>query len=121
MTDYAANRAAWVAALRSGNYQQGREYLRLGDTFCCLGVGCAVMGMEPVHDTFDDTYGYDDEFSVAPKSFRDWVGLRTAAGEYTAQNGDSGSLTEDNDHHDLTFAQIADLIEAEPEGLFIND
>lgn len=43
----------WVAALRSGKYRQGREYLREDPEdrhhhakFCCLGVLCKVEGVE---------------------------------------------------------------------------
>jgi hypothetical protein len=36
-----ANR--WAAALRSGKYQQGKRFLRLGEQFCCLGVLCDVI------------------------------------------------------------------------------
>ena len=32
----------WIAALRSGEYQQGRERLKDGDNFCCLGVACDI-------------------------------------------------------------------------------
>ena len=32
----------WIAALRSGEYQQGRERLKDGDNFCCLGVACNI-------------------------------------------------------------------------------
>ena len=28
----------WVAALRSGQFQQGTRYLRIKDKYCCLGV-----------------------------------------------------------------------------------
>jgi len=36
-------RAAWVAALRSGEYQQGKANLRAADnTYCCLGVLCEL-------------------------------------------------------------------------------
>ena len=37
-----ANAKKWVRALRSGKYKQGREWLRAGDTFCCLGVACEL-------------------------------------------------------------------------------
>lgn len=30
----------WIDALESGDYKQGREALRNGDSFCCLGVLC---------------------------------------------------------------------------------
>lgn len=40
-------RKAWTAALRSGQYKQGKMKLRRssmveGDTYCCLGVLCEV-------------------------------------------------------------------------------
>ena len=39
----------WVEALESGEYKQGKTYLRDSeDKYCCLGVACEVMGIEPV-------------------------------------------------------------------------
>lgn len=32
----------WLAALRSGEYQQGVATLRHEDTYCCLGVACDI-------------------------------------------------------------------------------
>lgn len=50
-----AVQAAWVAALRGGQYQQGTGRLRDGDDkFCCLGVACDVVsGL----DWFDNEAG----------------------------------------------------------------
>ena len=36
----------WVDALRSGKYEQGRGFLRVGDKFCCLGVLCDLYMVE---------------------------------------------------------------------------
>lgn len=33
----------WLAALRSGEYKQGKDYLRKNDSFCCLGVACNLI------------------------------------------------------------------------------
>jgi hypothetical protein len=33
----------WVAALRSGDYKQGRAYLRIGVFYCCLGVAADLL------------------------------------------------------------------------------
>lgn len=39
----------WVAALRSGDYKQGRNSLKQGKgdkaTYCCLGVLCEIEGL----------------------------------------------------------------------------
>ena len=36
----------WLAALRSGKYLQGRNRLRRGNRFCCLGVLADVAGCD---------------------------------------------------------------------------
>lgn len=43
-------KAKWVAALRSGEYKQGKNTLisineDKGNTYCCLGVACAIKGI----------------------------------------------------------------------------
>ena len=41
-----AVKALWVAALRSGDYKQGKDALRpTEDTFCCFGVLCNLHAM----------------------------------------------------------------------------
>lgn len=37
-------KAKWIAALRSGEYPQGRKRLKSSDGYCCLGVLCAITG-----------------------------------------------------------------------------
>lgn len=36
-------KAKWIEALRSGKYTQGRDQLRYGVRFCCLGVVCDLV------------------------------------------------------------------------------
>jgi len=36
----------WIAALRSGDYEQGRGSLRKNNAFCCLGVLCDVLSKQ---------------------------------------------------------------------------
>lgn len=72
----AANRAAWVEALRSGDYRQAHEALRAGDGdapraehgFCCLGVAEDVArgGRGWSHTVADDLDGDDDEDDDRP-------------------------------------------------------
>ena len=42
----------WVAALRSGKYKQGSGQLHntMNDTYCCLGVLCAELGVFDCHE-----------------------------------------------------------------------
>lgn len=89
----------WVAALRSGNYKQGRLFLEDQEGgYCCLGVLCVVLG-EP---TFADRPDFGSDFySVAYQPVRNLLDndetLRTLA-----RLNDSGQ----------SFAQIADYIDA---------
>jgi hypothetical protein len=36
----------WLAALRSGEYQQGKGQLNCDNTYCCLGVACDIAVKE---------------------------------------------------------------------------
>lgn len=111
----------WVKALRSGKYEQGRNYLRKKsggvERFCCLGVLCELAVKEKVisaaHYDGNKTYSYSDTNQVLPDVVQEWVGLRTDTGDY----GDI-SLVELNDNGSK-FTTIAKTIESAPEGLFI--
>ena len=107
-------RRKWVEALRSGEYRQTSGVLRDRDGFCCLGVLCDLSKTgEWVKDGGDWRYqGYTD---VLPKPVQQLVGLRTNFGRILLREGHN--LSEMNDT-EYSFARIADLIEAEPEGLF---
>lgn len=115
------HRKQWVEALRSEKYNQGFGALKNNNKFCCLGVACDISklgdwdGLE-----YTGTIENGGE-SLMPDSVRDWLGLQRG----NASFGDS-SLWELNDgvlaggileRH--TFEQIADIIESEPEGLFV--
>jgi len=41
----------WLAALRSGKYQQGYTYLSAHGKYCCLGVLCDIAGLEKTAET----------------------------------------------------------------------
>lgn len=121
----------WVAALRSGDYQQGRFYLQTidkhGSRFCCLGVLCdlaeqdgVVEQAEPfasedgekIHLVYNDPSptGVDGRTaSVLPRAVQKWSGLDSAQpvlhGRHEAYDliglNDSGA----------SFECIADIIE----------
>lgn len=109
-----AHRKAWAKALLSGKYKQARNKLRTeSGAMCCLGVACEISNLSKW-----DGGGYLEEDSYLPVQVRDWLGLSDRQGYF--RNGDSTTkLTYLNDSRHLTFAEIADIIEAEPDGLVI--
>jgi hypothetical protein len=115
-------KAKWVAALRSGQYEQGKSVLRSGDRYCCLGVLCDISGLGtwvPVsaaetgeHGTY--RYQFADKHSgsigLLPFDVLSWAGL----------DNDAAAVDDMPDHmqpvtmNDIgrTFEEIADSIEA---------
>ena len=132
-----ANAQSWVDALRSGRFEQGQTALhreRPGetDTFCCLGVACqlaieAGVDVEVTRVESDERVCYGDlggSPSYLPKPVQEWLGLASSSGDYyevadedDEEGYDKNTLASRNDH-DADFDEIADIIEAEPEGLF---
>lgn len=99
------NAKKWVAALRSGKYGQCRSRLKLGSNlFCCLGVAeNVVLGNRRRSGAH-----------FLSEGSRKALGLRSVTGWFNGQ-----SLAQLNDSGS-TFAEIADIIESEPEGLFVD-
>ena len=117
----------WVEALRSGKYTQGMGLLRSrNDEYCCLGVACELYAERhpelviaaPREDS--DYYTYGGRSDMLPHAVVVWLGLRDAAGSYWQTTPEESALAEDNDNG-TTFAEIADIIEREPDGLFGED
>ena len=117
-------RRKWVAALRSGEYEQGRFSLRTSDNkYCCLGVLCEVAVKErkiPRPVAKKEVYEFSGNTGHLPSNVMHWVGLRTSSGEYYEGRKLTG-LTAENDWNGKDFNQIADIIESEPEGLFVKE
>lgn len=115
----AANRALWVAALRSGKYKQARHRLcRDSDgekAFCCLGVACevAIENGVQVRKALDERKGmmaYNGEATTLPTVVRDWLGLTHVCGCIVGD--DPNYLTAANDAYGWDFNKIADAIES---------
>ena len=130
-------KAQWIAALRSGEYRQGRNTLRdAKDRFCCLGVLCdlaekAGVISEP-QQMSTGIYQYADGFSgrfrqigVLPEKVAEWSGLdddmhadpydpeveRDGVRRCLSALNDEGWEPDPATSTPLTFDQIADLIE----------
>lgn len=105
------NRKKWVEALRSGKFEQCVGALHNGVGHCCLGVLCEVAGYTAKKGQ-DSYYRYEGIIGEAALPIRAFVGLSSPIGEYGGI-----CLAELNDNG-KSFAEIADIIESEPPGLF---
>lgn len=124
----AAHRKAWVKALRSGEYEQVTGRLHRDGGFCCLGVACDISGLGKWDRQTEN--GRKDQYVIGngrgrrrtwaamtlPEQVRDWLGLSDACGNFYDTAGGT-DLTVQNDRYSKTFAEIANIIEREPNGL----
>lgn len=103
----------WVAALRSGEYQQGRNFLRRdNDTYCCLGVLCDLLKADLKIDWKNrefENFSFANRDVFLPGSVSSLAGLESNDPMVTV-DGKQRRLSELNDKG-YSFPQIADLIE----------
>ena len=118
------NRGKLVAALRSGEYQQCRGLLKTKLGHCCLGVGCEIFANEVggeflinQNNIFTFFIGLNKNHVYLPSEVMDYFGFRTNDGAW-GSDSENQSLANLNDNG-ATFLEIADIIEAEPEGLCV--
>ena len=131
----AAIREQWIKDLRSGDFEQGNQYLEkvVNGThrLCCLGVLCrqaVAAGVIPPPELREEAFFYPDdrhdEGQPAGESFNqpcslprkvsEWAGVNPEDGDIAlGPEQDEWSLTAiaANDFKGLNFAQIADLVE----------
>lgn len=115
---YQPFKEAWIKALRSGKYKQGKGALREGNLFCCLGVACEIAQLPRANFLCSTTYYCSDvvakkmirisaefapEYSAGnlPRSFAKDIGISSKA---------EGKLMNMNDNG-KSFKEIADWIE----------
>lgn len=115
----------WVAALRSGEYDQGRGYLNANSNFCCLGVLCDLAVKEGVvaehyyrmdgitRYGYGPADGFNGEGALLPRGVKAWAGMSSVDGTIREE---SDGLAAINDMG-YSFSYIADLIEREMENL----
>jgi hypothetical protein len=103
-------RAQWTAALRSGEYPQGKHSLRSSLGYCCMGVLCDLAVKAGVNvSAIPDAVGrwrYDGEQGVLPLSVQQWAGL-----DISDPCVRLDPLSELNDTLHWDFARIADAID----------
>lgn len=101
-----------VKTLRSGKYKQIKGQLRIGNSFCCLGVACTIYRQITgkgrwSHNSFTAHETCD---MALPPTVRDWFGFNENNPELGAKNA-----AEFNDAG-FSFKEIADKFE----GKFLN-
>lgn len=110
----------WVAALRSGEYTQGRQFLhnRKENSYCCLGVLCKIAQNDKVklnekservtqyHFTSFD--GYED---FLPSKVQKYAEMRTSDGFIQDLDFSLADMNDGNRRDPCTFDEIADFIE----------
>lgn len=106
-------REDWIAALRSGKYEQGHGVLKSGDKFCCLGVACELAKTFPAPNNEGQSW---------ITSFLPIEVLEMLGGTYDSKNEaqvfaiGKGQITTDelaqlNDDRGFSFSDIADILE----------
>lgn len=99
----------WVEALRSGQYKQGRGFLKRNNAYCCLGVLCELHRQDFPNKGWQLNNQHGGQFSYSlrnavnypPEEVSDWAGLGPSVYNLLADANDSGA----------DFPTIASLIE----------
>lgn len=112
----------WLEALRSGEYEQGRDALYMQGKHCCLGVLCDVYAKETGEGSFAPPHidsnpwtfecAVDGDDSSLPAEVLHWSGLSDSSGGRVKIGEKFDWLTGHNDSG-IPFAQLADAIEAQ--------
>lgn len=95
----------WIAALRSGEYQQGQGVLRQEDRFCCMGVLELIIGVKSTDRCF--LAGHVAEIAGLP-----YYTDAKVQGQLAQMNDGFAGIGSHAPVVRHTFSQIADWIEA---------
>jgi hypothetical protein len=95
-------KAKWIAALRSGEYEQVRRHLCLDGKYCCLGVAARVCGIEQDILIANEVLEYH---------FTKGCEIPSLLLGDVLQNNIVHALVSMNDTQRLSFTEIADWIE----------
>lgn len=116
------NQTRWVEALESGRYKQVDKRLRVGNSFCCLGVVCDLYDQSLWGGCGDEYYFYSGQSKELSNEVTDWIGLRENDGtpwleKARERNKELTSLINMNDSG-MSFADIAKVLREHPDLYF---
>jgi hypothetical protein len=118
LTLYKPIRDLWISALTSGEFVQGKGFLRIGinddpqqNSYCCLGVLCELHSRATgtkweVSKLNEGISTYLNAGTYLPEDVQRWAGL---SGYNPSYSGYGNTLSRANDKG-LTFAEIAAII-----------
>lgn len=107
---------AWVKALRSGKYKQGREVLKTkSGRYCCLGVACNIARKDLKADwVWNKEQRYNSflgDTAVLPNKVRRYYGFSEQNPTIWLGGRPSVTCASANDHEKWSFKKIADAVE----------
>lgn len=119
----------WVAALRSGKYAQGRNFLRrismehgTPDLYCCLGVACDLYAQEKGGEwTSRPCYGAQTFSTRRDSSSTNLpleVGMMLGLVNFSSGSNAVSKLIDMNDRKLCSFEEIATFIEHNEKAMF---
>lgn len=104
----------WVEALRSGKYEQGRNYLHPDGLWCCLGVACDIAVQHGIGEWDGPEYVSGNYFPGPDESMETalpfWLAAFLGRDDLGRPIGGYGTLSYLNDMG-VSFRRIADVIE----------
>ena len=108
-------KAAWLAALRSGEYTQGRDVLMTPgdpDRHCCLGVACVITKREirPMQ-SLPESADWRSWGFTSRTANEDIGGALAGMNDGIAEERDADNTLCGEEVPGLSFAEIADAIE----------
>lgn len=113
----------WTKALRSGRYKKTRYQLKGIGCYCSLGVLCHISNLGKFSRTltiFGSPYLIKDGVPSSshhgytqgvPPEITHWSGMNTKTGDLNNRLFKNESITNLNDEGDLSFKEIADIID----------
>ncbi|MBO6542341.1 MAG: hypothetical protein JJ939_11500 [Alphaproteobacteria bacterium] len=114
------NQERWLRELETTDKKQGKKVLRSkDDEYCCLGIGCELIGLEPQTTNALCCYSYGANWydELAPTELIEYLGLYTYWGSPRRDDKGAEDIASMNDHG-KTFKEIAAIIRADPSMYF---
>lgn len=101
----------WVAALKNGEYEQGRAQLKNEGKFCCLGVLCDLhrKTIKKKGCRWEDN-GYLNSMDTLPEEVQEWAGLDSKDPCVVVSELESAERLSRINDEGTSFKEIAKLI-----------